>query len=124
MKAFLIFLALSAAGSCSAAFQDWDPIQQQQFKTHLILQGIDTYQTMKMIDCQKIESCYLKERSPFYPKRPSKGRLLTQKIAGNVIMYYIIDRSTPLQRKRRLKAMIIIGTAVVLNNGFYLETRF
>lgn len=124
MKAFLIFLALSAAGSCSAAFQDWDPAHQQQFKTHLILQTIDTYQTMKMIDCQKIEGCYLEERSPFYPKRPSKGRLLTQKLVGNVIMYHIIDRSTPLQRKRRITAMIVLGTAVVLNNGFYLERRF
>ena len=124
MKAFLIFLALSAAGSCSAAFQDWDPVHQQQFKTHLILQGIDTYQTMKMIDCQKLQGCYLEERNPLYPKRPSKGRLLTQKVLGNALVYYAIDRATPLQRKRRLKAMIIVGTAVVLNNGFYLETRF
>ena len=62
MKVFLIILALSAAGSCNAAFQDWDPVHQQQFKTHLLLQSIDTYQTMKMIDCQKIQNCTLKER--------------------------------------------------------------
>ena len=124
MKTFLIFLALSAAGSCSAAFQDWDPVHQQQFKTHLILQTIDTYQTLKMIDCQKIQSCYLEERNPLYPKRPSKDRLLTQKILGNALIYYAIDTSTPLQRKRRLKAMVIVGTLVVLNNGFYLEKRF
>ena len=124
MKAFLIFLALSAAGSCSAAFQDWHPIHQQQFKTHLILQGIDTYQTLQMIDCQKVQGCYLKERNPLYPERPSKGRVITQKLVGNAIMYYMIDRSTPLQRTKRIKAMIFIGTIVVLNNGFYLETRF
>ena len=124
MKAFLIFLALSAAGSCSAAFQDWDPVHQQQFKTHLILQGIDTYQTLQMIDCQKIQGCYLKERNPLYPEKPSKGRLLTQKLVGNTIMYYAIDKATHTQRKRRLKALVIVGTLVVLNNGFYLETRF
>ncbi len=124
MKAFLIFLALSAAGSCSAAFQDWDPVHQQQFKTHLILQTIDTYQTMKMIDCQKIQGCYLKERNPFLPEKPSKGRLITQKVVGNSIMYYAIDKATHTQRKRRLKALVIVGTLVVLNNGFYLETRF
>ena len=124
MKTFLIFLALSAAGSCSAAFQDWDPIHQQQFKTHLILQGIDTYQTLQMIDCQKVQGCYLKERNPLYPERPSKGRLLTQKLVGNTIMYYAIDKATHTQRKRRLKALVIVGTLVVLNNGFYLETRF
>lgn len=124
MKAFLIFLALSAAGSCSAAFQDWDPVHQQQFKTHLILQTIDTYQTMKMIDCQKIQSCQLKERNPFYGERPSKGRLIAQKAVGNYLIYKVIDKSNFSQRNKGLKIIIIVGTIVILNNGFYLEKSF
>jgi hypothetical protein len=124
MKTFLIFLALSAAGSCSAAFQDWDPVHQQQFKTHLLLQTIDTYQTIKMIDCQKIQGCYLKERNPFLPEKPSKGRLIAQKLAGNYLLYKFTDKSSPSQRDKRIKALVIFGTLVVLNNGFYLETRF
>ncbi len=124
MKVFLIILALSAAGSCSAAFQDWDPVHQQQFKTHLLLQSIDTYQTMKMIDCQKIQSCTLKEKNPLLPKRPSKSRIIAQKLAGNYLLYKFTDKSTPSQRDKRIKALVIFGTLVVLNNGFYLETRF
>jgi len=124
MKVFLIILALSAAGSCNAAFQDWDKKHQQQFKTHLLLQSIDTYQTMKMIDCQKIQSCTLKERGPFLPERPSKGRIIAQKAVGNYIFYKAIDMSNYNQRNKGLKIMLVVGTIVIINNGFYLETRF
>jgi hypothetical protein len=79
---------------------------------------------MRMIDCQKIQGCYLKERNPFLPERPSKGQIIAQKAIGNYLVYKVVDTATHSQRNTGLKLMIIVGTLVILNNGFYLETRF
>ena len=117
--AVLFFISPSFS---EAAHKDWSEKEQQLFKTHLILQAIDTTQTWRMIECQKYTACNLIEKNPLLGNHPSKENLLALKIIGNYILYKLLDISP--HRERSLKFLNGVGVVVVINNGLYYEKRF
>ena len=128
-KFILILLStvlLSAAGSCDAAFKDWDPEHQQQFKTFLMLQTIDTYQTSLAIKCQQWSpECPLRERNPLLGSHPNSDALLLQKIIGSYVVYKLLDMEQNERRKgKTLRWMNTAFVIVVTNNGIQLRKTF
>ena len=67
-----VLFFMSAAGSCDAAIKEWTEKERKLYHSYLALSAIDTYQTFKMIDCQKQPSCPFVEMNPIIGSHPSK----------------------------------------------------
>lgn len=108
-----------------SAYKDWTEKEKNLWQHHLILQGIDTYQTWKVIECQDdLIPCRLVEQNPLLGKFPSKGKLIASKAIGNYALYKIIDNSYGSKRERRIKITLVVFTLVVINNQIQYEKRF
>ena len=124
MKGFLLaILLLSAAGSCDAAIKEWTEKERHMYSVYLTLSAVDTYQTFEMIDCQKQPHCGLIERNPILGKRPSKGAVLGLKVAGNMVIYRMLDNRT-VDREKALFWLNFAQGFVVANNGIYWYKEF
>jgi len=124
---FTILLLVAAAGSCEplqAKPSDWDKKDQKLWRSYLALSALDTYQTFKMIDCQKQPHCPLIEKNPFLGERPGKGELVALKVVGNLIIYQMLEQSPPDDRTKALRWLNGVQGLVVTHNGFYYYKKF
>ena len=111
MKVLLLFLALSAAGSCSGAYQDWSDTDKKLWKSYMALNVIDTVQTFDLIDKQQDPNYLIKESNPILGSRPNKGQVVVLKLLFNSMAYRILDNN-PEARTLTLAIM----------NGVYIKT--
>ena len=118
-----VLFFMSAAGSCEAALKDWTEKERKLYHSYLALSAVDTYQTFKMIDCQKQPSCPFVEMNPIIGSHPSKERLLAVKFIGNAVIYKLLDNN-PNDREFALKLMNGLQGFVVTHNGIYYMKRF
>ena len=118
-----VLFFMSAAGSCDAAIKEWTEKERKLYHSYLALSAIDTYQTFKMIDCQKQPSCPFVEMNPIIGSHPSKERLLAVKFIGNAVIYKLLDNN-PNDREFALKLMNGLQGFVVTHNGIYYMRRF
>ena len=125
MTKLLLIILLLASSPVESAYKDWTDKEKNLWKHHLILQGIDTYQTWKVIECQNDPiPCRLVEKNPLIGKFPSKGRLIASKAIGNYALYKVIDNSYGSKRERRIKITLAVFTLVIINNEIQYEKRF
>tara|TARA_R100000152_G_C6767807_1_gene193108 strand:+ start:1264 stop:1641 length:378 start_codon:yes stop_codon:yes gene_type:complete len=121
----LLIILLLVSSPVESAYKDWTEKEKNLWKHHLILQGIDTYQTWKVIECQNNSMpCSLVEQNPLLGKFPSKGKLIASKAIGNYALYKIIDTSHDSKRERRIKITLALFTLVIINNEIQYEKRF
>ena len=118
-----VLFFMSAAGSCDAAIKEWTEKERKLYHSYLTLTAIDTYQTFKMIDCQKQPSCPFVEMNPIIGSHPSKERLLAVKFIGNAVIYKLLDNNAN-DREFALKLMNGLQGFVVTHNGIYYMRRF
>ena len=118
-----VLFFMSAAGSCDAAIKEWTEKERKLYHSYLTLSAIDTYQTFKMIDCQKQPSCPFVEMNPIIGSHPSKERLLAVKVVGNAVIYKLLDNNAN-DREFALKLMNGLQGFVVTHNGIYYMRRF
>ena len=118
-----VLFFMSAAGSCDADIKDWTEKERKLYHSYLTLSAIDTYQTFKMIDCQKQPSCPFVEMNPIIGSHPSKERLLAVKFIGNAVIYKLLDNNAN-DREFALKLMNGLQGFVVTHNGIYYMRRF
>ena len=118
-----VLFFMSAAGSCDAAVKEWTEKERKLYHSYLALSAIDTYQTFKMIDCQKQPSCPFVEMNPIIGSHPSKERLLAVKFIGNAVIYKLLDNNAN-DREFALKLMNGLQGFVVTHNGIYYMRRF
>jgi len=118
-----VLFFMSAAGSCDAAIKEWTEKERKLYHSYLALSAIDTYQTFKMIDCQKQPSCPFVEMNPIIGSHPSKERLLAVKFIGNAVIYKLLDNNAN-DREFALKLMNGLQGFVVTHNGIYYMRRF
>ena len=118
-----VLFFMSAAGSCDAAIKEWTEKERKLYHSYLTLSAIDTYQTFKMIDCQKQPSCPFVEMNPIIGSHPSKERLLAVKFIGNAVIYKLLDNNAN-DREFALKLMNGLQGFVVTHNGIYYMKRF
>ena len=118
-----VLFFMSAAGSCDAAIKEWTEKERKLYHSYLTLSAIDTYQTFKMIDCQKQPSCPFVEMNPIIGSHPSKERLLAVKFIGNAVIYKLLDNNAD-DREFALKLMNGLQGFVVTHNGIYYMRRF
>tara|TARA_B100001250_G_scaffold130682_1_gene111433 strand:- start:16938 stop:17312 length:375 start_codon:yes stop_codon:yes gene_type:complete len=118
-----VLFFMSAAGSCDAAIKEWTEKERKLYHSYLTLSAIDTYQTFKMIDCQKQPSCPFVEMNPIIGSHPSKERLLAVKFIGNAVIYKLLDNNAN-DREFALKLMNGLQGFVVTHNGIYYMRRF
>ena len=124
-KLFILIMMILVSFPAESAYKDWTEKEKNLWQHHLILQGIDTYQTWKVIECQDdLMPCYLVEKNPLLGKFPSKGRLIASKAIGNYALYKIIDTSYGSKRERRIKITLALFTLVIINNEIQYEKRF
>ena len=125
MIKLLLIILLLASSPVESAYKDWTDKEKNLWKHHLILQGVDTYQTWKVIECQDDPTpCRLVEQNPLLGKFPSKGKLIASKAIGNYALYKIVDNSYGSKRERRIKITLVVFTLVVINNQIQYEKRF
>ena len=116
---------LLASFPVESAYKDWTDKEKNLWKHHLILQGIDTYQTWKVIECQNDPiPCRLVEQNPLLGKFPSKRKLIASKAIGNYALYKIINNSYGSKRERRIKIALVVFTLVVINNEIQYAKSF
>ena len=118
-----VLFFMSAAGSCDAAIKEWTEKERKLYHSYLAQSAIDTYQTFKMIDCQKQPSCPFVEMNPIIGSHPSKERLLAVKFIGNAVIYKLLDNNAN-DREFALKLMNGLQGFVVTHNGIYYMRRF
>ena len=118
-----VLFFMSAAGSCDAAIKEWTEKERKLYHSYLTLSAIDTYQTFKIIDCQKQPSCPFVEMNPIIGSHPSKERLLAVKFIGNAVIYKLLDNNAN-DREFALKLMNGLQGFVVTHNGIYYMRRF
>ena len=118
-----VLFFMSAAGSCDAAIKEWTEKERKLYHSYLTLSAIDTYQTFKMIDCQKQPYCPFVEMHPIIGSHPSKERFLAVKFIGNAVIYKLLDNNAN-DREFALKLMNGLQGFVVTHNGIYYMRRF
>ena len=125
MTKVLFIILLLASFPVESAYKDWTDKEKNLWKHHLILQGIDTYQTWKVIECQNDPiPCRLVEQNPLLGKFPSKRKLIASKAIGNYALYKIINNSYGSKRERRIKIALVVFTLVVINNEIQYAKSF
>lgn len=116
-KMVRILLLLFASTPLFGAYEDWDTLDKNLWKSYLVLNVIDTGQTFDLINKQRQVGCYqmcnLIETNPLLGKNPSRKDLLTLKVATVGISYYLLDKY-PDQRT------LVLG----IMNGIYIDTVF
>jgi hypothetical protein len=105
-----------------AALENWHPINEKLFKSFVVLNVVDTFQTFNLIDCQDnlAEQCPYLEGNKLLGTHPSKAKVLLIKallIGGS---YYLLDKSYgtpqwPNSNKPKFAALVIM-------NMVYLDT--
>ena len=125
MTKVLFIILLLASFPVESAYKDWTDKEKNLWKHHLILQGIDTYQTWKVIECQNDPiPCRLVEQNPLLGKFPSKRKLIASKAIGNYALYKIINNSYGSKRERRIKITLVVSTLIVINNEIQYAKSF
>ena len=127
MKWLLTFLLITAAVVSSNAValpaDDWEDDEKKLWRSYLTLSAIDTYQTFRMINCQKKPHCPLIEKNPILGETPHKMDVVAIKLVGNVIIYELLD-NTPDDRLKALKWITSVQGLVITHNGIYYHKRF
>lgn len=124
-KLFILIMMMLVSFPAESAYKDWTDKEKNLWKHHLILQGIDTYQTWKVIECQNDPiPCDLVEKNPLLGKFPSKGKLIAQKTIGNYALYKVMDNSYGSKREKRIKIVLAVFTLVIINNEIQYAKRF
>lgn len=122
-----VLLVISAAGSCEplvAKTSDWSEKERKLWHSYLALSTIDTFQTFKMIDCQNHNpKCTLEEMNPILGSHPQKHQVVILKVAGNAVIYRLLDKRTE-DREKALKWINGVQGLVVTHNGIYYNKRF
>ncbi len=125
MTKVLFIILLLASFPVESAYKDWTDKEKNLWKYHLILQGIDTYQTWKVIECQNDPiPCRLVEQNPLLGEFPSKRKLIASKAIGNYALYKIINNSYGSKREKRIKITLVVFTLVVINNEIQYAKSF
>ena len=114
-----ILLLLLFSTPLFGAYEDWDTLDKNLWKSYLALNVIDTGQTFDLIKKQRQVDCFsmcnLIETNPLLGKNPSRKEFLGLKVATIGISYYLLDKY-PDQRTLVLGIMNGIYIDTVLNN--------
>ena len=111
----ILLLLLLASTPLFGAYEDWDTVDKNLWKSYLALNVIDTGQTFDLIKKQRQVDCYQMcnfiETNPLLGKNPSRKEFLALKVVTVGVSYYLLDRY-PDQRT------LVLG----IMNGIYIDT--
>ena len=114
-KMVRILLLLFASTPLFGAYEDWDTLDKNLWKSYLALNVIDTGQTFDLIKKQRQADCYtmcnLIETNPLLGKNPSRKEFLALKVVTVGVSYYLLD----INPDRRT---LVLG----IMNGIYIDT--
>lgn len=114
-KMVRILLLLFASTPLFGAYEDWDTLDKNLWKSYLVLNVIDTGQTFDLIKKQRQVDCYqmcnLIETNPLLGKNPSRKEFLALKVVTVGVSYYLLD----INPDRRT---LVLG----IMNGIYIDT--
>ena len=114
-KMVRILLLLFASTPLFGAYEDWDTVDKNLWKSYLVLNVIDTGQTFDLIKKQRQVDCYtmcnLIETNPLLGKNPSRKEFLALKVVTVGVSYYLLD----INPDRRT---LVLG----IMNGIYIDT--
>ncbi len=114
-KMVRILLLLFASTPLFGAYEDWDTLDKNLWKSYLALNVIDTGQTFDLIKKQRQVDCYtmcnLIETNPLLGKNPSRKEFLALKVVTVGVSYYLLD----INPDRRT---LVLG----IMNGIYIDT--
>lgn len=114
-KMVRILLLLFASTPLFGAYEDWDTVDKNLWKSYLALNVIDTGQTFDLIKKQRQVDCYtmcnLIETNPLLGKNPSRKEFLALKVVTVGVSYYLLD----INPDRRT---LVLG----IMNGIYIDT--
>ena len=110
-----ILLLLLFSTPVFGAYEDWDTLDKNLWKSYVALNIIDTAQTFDLIDKQRLIECHtmcnLIETNPLLGTQPKRVEVVSLKLTTTVLAYYLLDRY-PDQRT------LVLG----IMNGIYLDT--
>ena len=114
-KMVRILLLLFASTPLFGAYESWDTLDKNLWKSYLALNVIDTGQTFDLIKKQRQVDCYtmcnLIETNPLLGKNPSRKEFLALKVVTVGVSYYLLD----INPDRRT---LVLG----IMNGIYIDT--
>ena len=119
----LIVTAVVSPNTVALPADAWEDDEKKLRRSYLALSAIDTYQTFRMIDCQKKPRCSLIEKNPILGEKPHKMDVFALKVAGNIVIYELLD-NTPDDRLKALKWITSVQGLVITHNGIYYHKRF
>ena len=120
---FLLIVSVVSSNAVALPADAWEDNEKKLWRSYIALSALDTYQTFRMIDCQKKAHCPLIEKNPILGKTPHKMDVLALKVVGNVIIYELLD-NTPDDRLKALKWITSVQGLVITHNGIYYHKRF
>jgi hypothetical protein len=122
MKTLVLSVLMLLPSLGQAALENWHPINEKLFKSFVVLNVVDTFQTFNLIDCQDnlAEQCPYLEGNKVLGTHPSKAEVLLIKallIGGS---YYLLDKSygTPQWANSNKPKFV----ALVIMNMVYIDT--
>ena len=121
MKYVITLLLLFTFTTSIAGVSDWSDRDKKLYASYVILNGIDTLQTLDLIDCKKDYyyhsiKCNVHETNPIWGDPPKRGTLLMVKMSSILINTYLMDRMNERDRKFTLRVINGVALAIVINN--------
>ncbi len=108
-----------------AEWKNWHPVNEKLFKSFVVLNVVDTYQTFDLIDKQrdpKFKALNLRETNSILGNEPSKVEVVLIKAALVGGAYYLLDKSypTPLWPNSNKPKFV----ALAIMNMVYVDTVY
>jgi hypothetical protein len=122
MKYLLTMLLLMLPSLGQAALEDWHPTNQKLFKSYVVLNVVDVFQTFDMIDCQsnRGKQCPYLERNRIVGTHPNKTEIVLLKALTVGIAYYALDKDWDSSGWDNSNKPKFIALAVM--NMIYIDT--
>ena len=122
MKTLILSVLILLPSLGQAAFENWHPTNEKLFKSFVVLNVVDVFQTFDMIDCQHnlAEQCPYHESNRILGTHPNKAEILLVKALFVGGAYYLLDKSYatpqwPNSNKPKFAALAIM-------NMMYIDT--
>jgi len=121
LKYVITLLLLLISTTATAGVSDWNDRDKTLYASYVILNVVDTLQTLDLIDCHKDYyyhgiRCGVHETNPLWGDPPKRGTLLTVKMASVLLNTYLMDNMNDRDRKFTLRVINGVSLAIVINN--------
>lgn len=122
MKTLILSILILMPYLAHAELEEWHPVNQKLFKSFVVLNVVDTFQTFDLIEKQKdphFKALNLIETNPILGTHPSKGEVLLVKALFVGGAYYLLDKkySAPLWNNSNKTKF----AALAITNMIYID---